>query len=356
MKILFVGDLHFGVRNDSDFFIQIQKEYFRDFFFPYVKKNKIKHIIFLGDVFDKRRYVNYKTLKHIRKNFVSGLLEMDVTCHFIVGNHDTFFKNTLSLNAYGEIFPRPMPVNFFVYYEPKEIKIGKTSLLMCPWINNENEKEINEAIEYSSSDLCIGHFEINGIIMTKGISCSSGITPKLFQNFDRVFSGHLHGPSEKDNITYVGSPIQYNWNDYGDPKRLIEFDTTSKEYKNVEFSKSQLFEKLSYDDSYEGYTPVPPNNLKNKFLKLFVVKKYSPLVFEKYCNTIRNQNPENFEIIESSSYSDDSVAPDDMMERGTEDLINETIDEITEISPIQRDGLKRLMSELHLEAEALRKI
>ena len=45
MKIAVLGDTHFGCRNDNKRISAFQVEFFRDQFFPYLKKNKIDTII-----------------------------------------------------------------------------------------------------------------------------------------------------------------------------------------------------------------------------------------------------------------------------------------------------------------------
>ena len=73
--------------------------------------------------------------------------------------------------------------------------------------------------------MCCGHFELNGFNYNKTIVSKHGHEPEIFKNFDLVLSGHFHIKSSKDNIHYVGNPIQTTWNDYGVEKGFHIYDT-----------------------------------------------------------------------------------------------------------------------------------
>ena len=59
--IVLLGDLHYGVRQDSDYFHNSKKLFLDNILFPYIKNNNIKHIIQVGDLFDVRKYITNKT-------------------------------------------------------------------------------------------------------------------------------------------------------------------------------------------------------------------------------------------------------------------------------------------------------
>ena len=62
MKILLITDQHFGVRNDNQHFIEHYKKFYGEIVIPFIKASGIKQIINLGDTFDKRRSINFKSL------------------------------------------------------------------------------------------------------------------------------------------------------------------------------------------------------------------------------------------------------------------------------------------------------
>ena len=97
MKIALITDTHWGARNDNIAFSNYFRKFYDNVFFPYIEKHDIKTCIHLGDVVDRRKYINFKTANDLRENFVERLWKMGVDTHFIIGNHDIFYKNTNSI-------------------------------------------------------------------------------------------------------------------------------------------------------------------------------------------------------------------------------------------------------------------
>ena len=94
MKIAILNDTHAGVRGDMVAMADYQGRFYKEIFFPYLKENNITHILHLGDYFDRRKYINFSTLKLNREHFIEPMLENGMTMDLIIGNHDTYFKNT----------------------------------------------------------------------------------------------------------------------------------------------------------------------------------------------------------------------------------------------------------------------
>ena len=103
MKIALITDTHFGVRNDSQIFQMYFDKFLEDVFFPTLSEKNIKSLIHLGDLVDRRKYINYVTLRSVRTDFINRLADLAVDTHIIVGNHDTYYKNTNEVNAINEL-------------------------------------------------------------------------------------------------------------------------------------------------------------------------------------------------------------------------------------------------------------
>ena len=59
MKTAIITDTHFGARNDNIAFSRFFTKFYENIFFPYLKEHNIKNLIHMGDVFDRRKFVNY---------------------------------------------------------------------------------------------------------------------------------------------------------------------------------------------------------------------------------------------------------------------------------------------------------
>ena len=92
MKIALLNDTHCGVRNNNQQFAEYQGRFYTNIFFPYLDKHDIKHIIHLGDYFDRRRDVNFYSLHKNYEHFVQPMIQRDITMDLIVGNHDIYLS------------------------------------------------------------------------------------------------------------------------------------------------------------------------------------------------------------------------------------------------------------------------
>ena len=103
MKIAIITDTHFGARNDNMNFNEYFFKFYEEQFFPYLKEHNIKHCIHMGDIMDRRKFLSYRIAKDFRERFIERFAELGVELHVMVGNHDTYFKNTNEVNAVTEL-------------------------------------------------------------------------------------------------------------------------------------------------------------------------------------------------------------------------------------------------------------
>ena len=94
MQIALLTDTHFGARGDDQAFDRFFEKFYIDTFFPTLEKKGINQIIHLGDVFDRRKYINYITLQNCKRYFFDETKKRNIKVYGIVGNHDVYFKNT----------------------------------------------------------------------------------------------------------------------------------------------------------------------------------------------------------------------------------------------------------------------
>ena len=96
MKIALLGDCHFGIKNDSPNFHNLYEIFYKSFI-KYLIDNDIKQVIQLGDLFDKRRQICFNTLSECKRYFFKPLKEAGIEFYTIVGNHDIYYRQSLSV-------------------------------------------------------------------------------------------------------------------------------------------------------------------------------------------------------------------------------------------------------------------
>ena len=95
MKLAIITDTHWGARNDSQFFTEYFIKFYEDIFFPTLMERDIRTVVHMCDIVDRRKFINYKTLYQMREIFFDTCWDQYISIHAIIGNHDTFFKNTI---------------------------------------------------------------------------------------------------------------------------------------------------------------------------------------------------------------------------------------------------------------------
>lgn len=311
MKIALITDTHWGIRNDNASFHDNNKRFLDDVFFPRLYSDGINHVIHLGDIVDRRKYINFNTAKRLREDFLIPLENNKITLDIIAGNHDVYYKNTNEVNALEEIINGRYH-NINIYTEAITVtQEDSTPILYVPWINDQNRADTLKEIHDTKSHVVLGHLELAGFQMYRGSVESHGDSPDLFGRFDLVCSGHYHHKSNSGNIHYLGSHSQFTWSDHGDDRGFHILDTETKE---LEFVKNpyEMFAKVWYDDRKD--TDIDVDLLKNKFVKVIVSNKDDLYNFDRFIDKIEKVGVINLQVVEDHL---------NLNLEGDEDIVNE---------------------------------
>lgn len=296
MKIAIITDSHAGVRNDSIAFHDYMKRFYDNVFYRYIDENNIKTILHCGDIVDRRKYININTAYRLRKDLIEPAIERGIEWHQILGNHDVMHKNTNKISSFTELFNK-FPLN--IYEEATEVVFDGCKILLIPWINDENREHTLKLIKETDAQIVFGHLELQGFEMYKGSIVSHGDDPNLFGRFDIVCSGHYHHRSNRGNIHYLGSPAEFTWSDYNDPRGFHVFDTETRELSFVE-NPYKMFHKFWYNDGDSNFvdSEIDYNQFANKMIKIIITEKSNPYWFEKFIENIEKLNPIDIQIVE----------------------------------------------------------
>jgi DNA repair exonuclease SbcCD nuclease subunit len=347
MLIALLGDSHFGARNDSPAFHKFFAKFYNEVFFPYLKENNVDTIIQLGDVFDRRKYINFNSLQQSREYFFDKANKY--ATFMLVGNHDTYFKNTNEVNS-----PQLLLRDYsFIHAinSPWELELGGVTFLLIPWWCEDNDEEIKKAIESSQATHVIGHFEIDGFEMYKGTVHQGGTSKEIFKNFEAVWSGHFHHKSSYGNIHYLGTPYEMTWSDHGDQKGFHIFDTDTRELTFIP-NPHAMFHKLHYDDLDKQISEVVNidfNQYNETFVKLIVRNKTNPYCFDMFVDKLEKAGVYNVQVVDDHFHMD--AETDD-------DIISEAEDTMTILSKyvnqldasVDKPQLDTLLRSLYAEA------
>lgn len=349
MKIAIVGDTHFGMRNDSLHFHNYYKKFYQETLLPTLREMGIRKIIQLGDLFDRRKYVNYNTL-YLSKQYFFDMLEFNnIQLTTLVGNHDIFFKNTLKVNSIELTLREYQNIHVITY--PETMTFDGVDVDLIPWICEENEQQVMAFILNSNSQICMGHFELAGFEMDRGNICHEGMDRNVLAKYDVVLSGHFHHKSSSGNIHYVGTPGEMTWSDYNDKRGFHIFDTETRELTFIE-NPFKMFHKVVYNDDHETVDTVKSKNFSkytNTIVKVIVAKKIDPYLFDVFMDKLYKSQPYDVSVVEDFT---------DYTQISDEDVIDQADDTMTTLSKyvdslqidLDKEKLKTYMREVYVEA------
>ena len=345
MKVAIITDQHFGARNDSIAFLDFFQKFYDNTFFPTLTTNNISHVLVLGDTFDRRKYVNFYALQRAKEMFFDRLASMGITVHMLAGNHDTYFKNTNDVNS-PDLLLKEYD-NITVIDSPTDIQVGGVDICMMPWICPENYQESLDHIKNTKADICMGHFEIAGFAMYRGMESHDGLSKETFDKFDLVFSGHYHHRSSDNHIHYLGNPYELTWQDFSDPRGFHLFDVTTRGLEFIE-NPYTMFSRIEYNDKEQEPIDLDSIDLKDKYVKLVVVNKSDFYKFDKFITKLYNKGCHEIKIVEDMSEFQDGEIDETINLEDTLSVLSHYIDSVE--TDVDKEQVKTFMRTLYTEA------
>jgi DNA repair exonuclease SbcCD nuclease subunit len=343
MKIGLITDTHYNFRKANKPFHEYFAKFYDEIFFPTLKKNKIKTVIHLGDAFDSRKGVDYWALDWAKENVYDRFQDLGITVYNIVGNHDAYYKNSNEINSIDTLLQQYY--NVVRVSKPAEYIIEGMKSVLLPWICTDNEKETFELLEETEAKVVFGHLELNGFTVYPGQYQQEGLDKKVFQKFDRVYSGHYHTRSDDGKIFYLGNPYQMFWNDVNDKRGFHIFDTD--DYKLDYYQNPHtMFERVYYENN--NPKDFDASYLTDKMVKIVVRQRDDYKMFDKFVDSIVKVNPLELKIIENIDVYDEDVNCDEIPTEDTLSILDKYVEE-SEFE-LDKNTIKKLLREFYKEA------
>ena len=351
MRIAILNDTHAGARNSSEVFLNYFGRFYGEIFFPYCEKNGIKQILHLGDFYDHRKFINFKALNHNRKTFLEPMRRLGMSMDIIPGNHDVVYKNTNELCSLKEL------LGFFIkdvniVMKPTVMEYDGCRIALLPWINPENYEDSMKFVATCDAPIIGSHLELAGFDVQPGMPALHGMSPKDFERFEMVWSGHYHTKQARGNIHYLGTQYEMTWSDCNDPKYFHVFDTETRELTAVR-NPLTLFAKYSYDDTAFDPDGIDVTTFKDQFVKIVVKAKKDPFKFDRFIDRIQKVGVHEIKIAETFDEFSGSNVDDLDVESvsDTGDLLNAYVDSVE--TDLSKETIKSKLRELYVEAQNL---
>lgn len=356
-KIAIICDTHYGVRNDNSNFYDYFAKSLKDFFNT-IEEQNINHIIHLGDLYDRRKYVNFRTAKACRELFLDVIESKNIETHIITGNHDIYWRNDHRVNALRELVEgRYRHVK--IYDEPHLLNINGLDIQLIPWITESNKEESYDAIRNSKAEIIMGHFEMLGFEMFRGSISDHGMDSSIFNRYDIVCSGHFHRRSSVGNINYLGAFAEYTWSDFNDERGFSVLDTQTREmtfYKNENsIFKMMVYDDVKYPDMLERINSTDFSKYTGCYVKVVCVNKTNPYSFDVLFDKLYKAAPLDISVIEDVSVFKDNEEDSEIDQaQDTLTILDSYISGLT--LNVDGDKMKSFMRNIYQEALQLEHI
>jgi DNA repair exonuclease SbcCD nuclease subunit len=349
MKLLLLSDIHLGVKNNSDFFLNVIKDYFLKEIIPSIQRNKIDQLWILGDFFDNRYNINV-LIENTGINIIKKILKEfpNLKINMIIGNHDIYYKNSLKVNSLRKF--ANLHKNLKVISTVESFDLDGCKVLAVPWLieGSENHTEFRKVIEdYKDTgnkryDWCFGHFEINGFEVVKNVVHQHGLAQSDFKAFDQVYSGHFHIRCKQGNIQYLGSPYEINWNDHGDIKGHYVLDTDTKKVSFFENTLSPKHVHVNVSSIQKDRDIL--KNIPKQFIKLHIDTDIDESALNDLLTSVENSLPTLMQVIDERydlEIKNEDIKLDGLIESDALQYALEYVDSIQFDKSISIDEMKK---------------
>ena len=330
MKYLIITDTHIGATNSNQRIMNAHADMWQELF-KLAKENDINHIIHGGDFFDNRQSLQIKTLKHIQDEFIPLMKEnSDIQMHIILGNHDILYRNRLDYNSVEPLLSS-LP-NVHIYSNFTDLN---DEILLCNWIVPSEEEQAIKSIKKSKMKYCIGHFEMNGFEVTKGVKSFHGLEPKIFKKFNKVLSGHYHRKSKKGNIHYLGTPLSLTFGEYDTEHGYHILDTDEDTLTFIPSKTGHLHYQIEYDVVKDEIIDIFPNvnefsELNDKFVRVVYTGKETPKLRTLIDDLTSKIKVNYIRVVNNVSETDDNL--DNLLIINDEKELNSSINILSDLS------------------------
>lgn len=346
-QIALITDTHWGARADNPIFAQHISRFYEEVFFPYLDEHNINFIIHLGDIVDRRKYINFVTAKNLTKDFIAPIRNKNKFLYALIGNHDTFYKNTNEVNSMDVLYGDR--AGFTYISEPIEIDLD-CKILMMPWICADNYDKCMKMIQETDAQVLFGHLELKGFEMYKGQPNDHGFESSMFDKFDVVCSGHFHHKSSRGNIHYLGAPYEMTWSDYDDPRGFHVFDTKTRQLTFIQ-NPNKIFHKIHYNDSGMQLEDILINDFehyKNCVIKVIVKNKTNPHMFDVFIDKLEKAGVADLQVVED--HLNLNLEVDEDILKDAEDTLTLLTKYASQVSKQKSKELSKFLQDLYSEA------
>ena len=250
MKLLHIADLHLG-KQMNDIILLEDQEAVLDQVLQIASDEKVDAVLIAGDVYQRTSPQAEATALFDR--FVSQLVDNGSKVFVISGNHDSALRLSYfaSLVKDAGVYMSEAFSGTLQHVTLQDTE-GNVTVWMMPFLRPSQVKRAlpeekissyqdavvavlkNANIDYSGRNVLMCHQFILGCEVCDSEELSVGgldhIDGSIFDGFDYVALGHIHGPQKllRETMRYAGSPLKYSFSEVHHKKSVTIVELLEK--------------------------------------------------------------------------------------------------------------------------------
>ena len=256
MRFLHLSDLHLGKRV-NEFSMLEDQAYILKEILNIIDEQKVEAVLIAGDVYDK--VIPSAEAVRLLDDFLTRIAARELPVFLISGNHDSAERVAFGsrLMSSRQIYLSPV---FESDVEPITIsdRYGEINIYMLPFVKPSLVKRVypeeeiityqdavNAAVQHMQIDtdkrnILLAHQFVTGAARCDSEELSVGglddVDASIFDGFDYVALGHLHGPQKigKETVRYSGTPLKYSFSEANQKKSAVIVDVEEKGKINIQ--------------------------------------------------------------------------------------------------------------------------
>lgn len=256
MRFLHLSDLHLGKRV-NEFSMLEDQAYILKEILNIIDEQKVEVVLIAGDIYDK--VIPSAEAVRLLDDFLTRIAARELPVFLISGNHDSAERVAFGarLMSSRQIYLSPV---FESDVEPITIsdRYGEINIYMLPFVKPSLVKRVypeeeiityqdavNAAVQHMQIDtdkrnVLLAHQFVTGAARCDSEELSVGglddVDASIFDRFDYVALGHLHGPQKigKETVRYSGTPLKYSFSEANQKKAAVIVDVEEKGKINIQ--------------------------------------------------------------------------------------------------------------------------
>lgn len=309
MKFIHLSDLHLGKRLHETSFIEDQEAILRQII-EIIDVEKPQGVLIAGDVYDKS--VPSAEAVQLFDGFLVELAKRNLQVFIISGNHDSAERIAFGSQIMDGAGIHLSPVyNGEIVAKALSDEHGELGVYMLPFVKpshvrryyeNEGIESYTDAVRVATQKMNVDKSKRNVLIThqfvtgarrsesEESVGGTDNVDASVFENFDYVALGHLHGPQRcgTDKIRYCGTPLKYSFAEANDTKSVTvvtlgkkgeapEIRTVDlkplRDMKKIRGKFEELINAANRMDDYVQITLTDEDDVANAMSRLQVVYK-----------------------------------------------------------------------------------